>query len=240
MSVKGRIHSFETFGAVDGPGIRSVVFLQGCPLRCVFCHNPDSWRVNGGKKTDSATVVNSILQYRSFIKNGGVTISGGEPLMQMDFLVDILQRLKDEGIHTAIDTAGSIPLSKSKPAIDLADMLLLDIKSLNSMLCEKMTGKSNANALEILRYCEQTGKKVWIRHVLVPEYTLKKRLLEELAVFLKGYTCIERVELLPFHKMGEFKWKDLGKNYKLYDLEQPEKADIVMANNVFREHGFTM
>ncbi|MEG2054391.1 MAG: 4Fe-4S cluster-binding domain-containing protein, partial [Oscillospiraceae bacterium] len=143
MGIKGRIHSVESFGAVDGPGLRYVLFLQGCPLHCLYCHNPDSWKADGGKEEDSEEIVKSILSYKNFIKTGGVTVSGGEPLMQKDFLFDILTRLKENGIHTAIDTAGSVPLSISKPLIDLADMLLLDIKSIDTHLCEEITGRGN-------------------------------------------------------------------------------------------------
>ncbi len=240
MGVKGRIHSIESFGAVDGPGIRYVVFFQGCPLRCLYCHNPDSWCVDGGELTDSEDVVNKILSYKNFIKKGGVTLSGGEPTMQPAFLLDILTRLKENGIHTAVDTAGSIKLDIVKPIIDTADMLLLDIKSLNSLLCEDITGQSNKNGLEILRYCETINKPVWIRHVLVPGYTLKKKLLEQLALYLKDFKCVEKVELLPFHKMGEFKWNSLGKKYRLYDILEPAKIDVDIAKQVFIEQGFDM
>lgn len=237
MGITGRLHSTESFGAVDGPGIRYVVFTQGCPLKCLYCHNPDSWLFTGGKEADSEDVVAEILTYRNFIKSGGVTISGGEPLMQPEFVADILNRLKKENIHTAVDTAGSVPLSAAKPVIDAADMLLLDIKSMDSELCRQITGRTNENALAILQYCEKIKKPVWIRHVLLPQYTLKKQLLENMAAALKGYTCIENVELLPFHKMGEYKWKELGKKYTLYDIEPPSFQDVEAAKKIFAENG---
>lgn len=237
MGVMGKLHSTESFGAVDGPGIRYVVFTQGCPLKCLFCHNPDSWDLTGGKSVDSEEVVADILTYRNFIKSGGVTISGGEPLMQPEFVADILTRLREKNIHTAVDTAGSVPLSAAKPVIDAADMLLLDIKSMDSDLCRQITGKTNENALAILNYCEQIKKPVWIRHVLLPQYTLKKYLLENMALVLKNYKCIENVELLPFHKMGEYKWKELGRNYTLYDIEPPSFDEVEQAKNIFRQSG---
>ncbi|MBR4797335.1 MAG: radical SAM protein, partial [Spirochaetia bacterium] len=173
--MKGRIHSFESFGAVDGPGVRYVVFFQGCPLRCMFCHNPDTWEASGGEEYAAEDVVKKILPFRNFYDNGGgVTLSGGEPLMQLDFAVELLELLKQEGFHTAIDTSAAIPLQMARKAIDVADMLLLDFKAFDSALCEKITGRPNIleQEKEYLEYCQSTGKKVWIRHVIVPGLTL--------------------------------------------------------------------
>ncbi len=235
--VIGRIHSVETFGAVDGPGIRYVVFFQGCPLRCIFCHNPDTWHFFRGREISSEEIFNDIKKYKNFIKRGGVTLSGGEPLMQPRFAEDILKRCRREGIHTAIDTGGGIPLRHVRQVIDLADMLLLDIKAADEKMCIEITGKSNKNALDILNYCESTGKTVIIRHVLLPGYTLNSEELHRLAQYLKNYKCVERTEFLPFHKMGEYKWKALGEEYRLKDTKEPDREDVRQAVEIFASYG---
>lgn len=233
---KGYIHSIETCGTVDGPGLRYVVFFQGCPLRCKFCHNPDTWKVDAGKETSVDELVEDILKYRNFIKNGGVTITGGEPLLQADFAADLLKRLKAEGIHTAIDTSGAIPLEKCKEAVDAADLILLDIKSIDTVVAKDLTGKGNEDALALLDYLESTGKAVWIRHVVVPGITENYEAIEKLGQYLEKFTVIDRVEILPFHKMGEYKWKELGYNYELLDTKTPEKASIDKIKDILRNH----
>ena len=235
--VTGRIHSVETFGAVDGPGIRYVLFFQGCPLRCLFCHNPDTWHFSRGKEISSEKVFEDIIRYKNFIKKGGVTLSGGEPLMQPKFAEDILRRCREAGLHTAIDTGGSIPLVHAKSVIDEADMLLLDIKAIDDEMCRKITGRSNKNALDILNYCEKVGKSVIIRHVLLPGYTLDEKELKRLAEYIRGFKCILRTEFLPFHKMGEYKWKALGEDYKLSDTREPSYEDVNMAREIFASFG---
>ncbi len=236
-AVTGRIHSIETFGAVDGPGVRYVLFLQGCRLKCLFCHNPDTWECGGGKLVTSEEVVEDIKNYKNFIKNGGVTISGGEPLLQPEFVLDIIERCKTLGFHTALDTAGSQDLAVSQPVIDTVDLILLDIKALEPDVCEELTGMDNRHELATLDYCEQISKPVWIRHVLLPGYTLDCNRLEKLADFLKPYTCIQKIELLPFHKMGEFKWKELGMDYQLYDTPVPTYEEVQMATDIFKSRG---
>lgn len=239
-SIIGRIHSIETFGAVDGPGIRFVVFMQGCPLKCLYCHNPDSWDATKGKTMTSEELINTIKQYKNYIKNGGVTFSGGEPLLQHEFVLDTIRRCKALGIHTVIDTSGSVPLSVVKETIDESDMLLLDIKALDDELCIKLSGKSNKNCLEILDYCEKIHKLVWIRHVIVPNLTLKKDELEKLADYLTKFTCVEKFELLPFHKMGEFKWQELGMKYELFDTPAPTTLEISDATKIFTDKNIKM
>ena len=228
MTVTGRIHSFESFGTLDGPGIRYIVFFQGCPLRCVYCHNPDTWSSQGGKEASVADILEKILSCRSFLRNGGVTLSGGEPLMQPAFARALLKACHDAGLHTALDTAGSLPLAQSQKVIDAADMLLLDIKALDDDLCLSLTGKNNKNTLATLDYCEKTKKRLWIRHVLVPELTLKEERLKSLAAFLNSFDCIERIELLPYHNAGAFKWHQLGLTFPLEKtaLPSPEEVDI--------------
>lgn len=234
----GRIHSFDSFGAVDGPGIRFVVFFQGCPLRCRFCHNPDAWNMAEGKLYTAAEVVAEILPYQPFLRRGGVTLSGGEPLFQPDFAADLLSKLKEEGIHTAVDTSGGVPLESCQAAVDLADLLLLDIKALDPDLCRDLTGQDNRNALAILDHCRTTKKPVWIRHVLVPGYTLDLERLRDLAAFLRGYPCVERVELLPFHQLGSYKWKELGLSYSLEHTAVPSQDQVEAAKRIMQEAGF--
>ena len=209
-SYKGRVHSFESFGTLDGPGVRYVIFLQGCPLHCKFCHNPDTWPSNGGQEYTAGAVFDKVMRCRNYISTGGVTLSGGEPLMQHGFCEALLSLFNDAGIHTAIDTSGAIPLSKSKNAIDLADMLLLDIKSPNSNICRELTGQGNENALETLEYCESIGKRVWLRHVVVPGITYEDESLKKVAALSQKYKCVERLDLLKYHKLGASKWAGLG------------------------------
>lgn len=239
-SVTGRIHSIETFGAVDGPGIRYVLFMQGCPLKCLYCHNPDSWRDEGGKIVTSQEIADNIKSYKNYFKKGGVTISGGEPLLQIDFVYDLVKRCKKIGLHTALDTAGSVSIQLSKKVIDECDLILLDIKALDNAVCKELTGKYNDNTIDTLKYCEMTDKPVWLRHVLVPGITLKDEMLEELADFLKDFKCIKKVELMPFHKMGEFKWKELGMDYKLYETSEPKADEINRAKEIFKSRNLPL
>ena len=234
MEPRGYIHSLESFGAVDGPGIRYVVFFQGCPLRCIFCHNPDSWTFGEGTETTVSEIVEKILPLRSFYRKGGVTLSGGEPLAQPEFAAALLQRLKEEGFHTAVDTAGSIALERCQKAVDLADLILLDIKALDPDLCRTVTGQDGSGAKALLDYCQSIGKPVGIRHVMVPGYTLNDAALQALADFLTSYTCIERVDPLPFHQMGSHKWESLQIPYPLKDCPTPDGADLDRAKEIFR------
>lgn len=236
-NIKGRIHSVETFGAVDGPGIRYIVFFQGCPLRCIYCHNPDTWNKADGKETTSQNVVADILEYKSFIKSGGVTLSGGEPLFQPEFACAILEECRKNGLHTAVDTSGAVPFEKAKPVIDSCDMLLLDLKAATAELCKKMTGQTNENMLKILQYCESIGKRVWLRHVLVPGYTLQEDELKKAAEILSKFSCIEKVEFLPFHKLGEFKWDELKIPCPTKEIESPEDSEIERAKQIFTNFG---
>ena len=183
--VSGRIHSVESFGTLDGPGVRYVVFLQGCPLRCLYCHNPDTWATGGGTETTVPELMRRIESCRNFIRSGGVTLSGGEPLMQPDFSRALLESCREAGSHTALDTAGSFPLARSRAVIDAADLVLLDIKALDPELCVRLTGRDGGNTLATLDWCEESGKPVWIRHVLVPGLTLDRARLEALAAYLE-------------------------------------------------------
>lgn len=238
--IKGYIHSYESFGAVDGPGVRFVVFMQGCPLRCLFCHNADTWQIKGGTEVTADELVAKISEYKNFIKKGGVTFSGGEPLIQADFLEQVIPRLKELGLHIAIDTSGGVPLEKCKRVIDIADMLLLDIKDIDKDDCERLTGQSNENALDILNYCDYVERDVWIRHVLVPGYTLNNFKLYRLARVLSWYNCIKKVELIPFHKLGEFKWEYLGLEYKLANIPALTPDDIAYARGIMEQYALPL
>lgn len=239
-NTQGFVHSWESFGTVDGPGVRVVFFLQGCPLRCLYCHNPDSVTAHGGEMWTAGQVVDTCMRYRGFMREGGVTLSGGEPLMQSEFCEAVIRLLKEEGIHVAIDTSGCIPLAKSKPAIDAADMLLLDIKAADPITSKELTGNDGANTWETLDYCESTGKDVWIRHVLLRGYTLDWEALGSLADRIKGYRCVKRIELLPFHKMGEYKWADMDRAYLLGDVEATSGEEAERAKAIFRDRGLAV
>ena len=232
METTGRIHSFESFGTLDGPGVRFVVFFQGCPLRCKYCHNPDTWDVQGGRPVAVREIMAQVESCRNFLRTGGVTLSGGEPLMQPRFALALLNACREKGFHTALDTAGSLPLSQSAPVIDAADLVLLDIKALDSAECRDLTGMDNANELATLDYCEKTEKPVWIRHVLVPGWTLDEDKLQKLADFLRPYKCIKRIELLPFHKMASFKWANLNLTDPLAGTSEPSAEEVEKAQQI--------
>lgn len=235
----GFIHSVETFGVLDGPGIRYVIFFQGCPLRCLYCHNPDTWRMGASdiKPMTASELVSDALRYKNYT-SGGVTLSGGEPLAQPDFAYALIQLCKSNGFHVAIDTAGSLPLQTCEKAVAAADLILLDLKAVDPVKCRMITGKDNKNAIRLLRHCEEIHKDVWIRHVVVPGLTLDREMLAQTAAFLSPFTCVKKVELLPFHKMGEYKWKELGMDYSLKDVPEPTAAQMEEANAIFRNYSF--
>ncbi len=238
--ITGRIHSYESFGAVDGPGIRFVVFLQGCLLRCLYCHNPDTWKCGTGDIVSADELVENILTYRNFIAHGGVTLTGGEPLLQAEFCEAVIDKCHNNNLHVAIDTCGAVPLSQSGNAIIKADLILLDIKDIDTKDCKKLTGMGNENAFATLDFCEQNSKDVWIRHVLLPQYTLKENKLHQLGEFLSRYKCIKKVELLPYHTLGAYKWEQLGIKSELEGIEQPEQAEIEKAKGILLSYGLIL
>ena len=213
----GRIHSLESFGTVDGPGIRFVTFLQGCPLRCQYCHNPDTWSAEAPVKYELTPqqLFDEVSRYKSFIARGGVTLTGGEPLMQPDFCREFFRLCRAGGIHTALDTAGSVCNAKALSVLDETDLVLLDIKALRPDLCRRVCGADGSNALRFLDELERRGIETWIRHVVVPGLTDDDGLLAELAGFLGNYKVVRKVEWLPYHTMGVFKYRDLGLPYPL-------------------------
>lgn len=231
----GRIHSFESFGTVDGPGIRFVVFMQGCNLQCNYCHNRDTWDSCGGKVITVEELTTMILKYRNYFlsSNGGVTISGGEPLLQPDFLVTLFRELKKYNIHCTLDTSGMVTITpKIEELISLTDLFLLDIKHINDEKCKELVGVSNKKELEFARYLASHQKPIWIRQVLIPSITDDKTDLIDLKNFIASLGTVERVELLPYHAMGKFKWKDLGVSYLLDNIEPPTKEQIEHAKQL--------
>jgi pyruvate formate lyase activating enzyme len=232
----GYLHSIETGGTVDGPGIRYVAFLQGCPLRCLYCHNPDSWKLRAGRVLHASALVADALKYRVFMRRGGVTLSGGEPLVQADFVASVFSRLRACGVHTALDTSGIIPVEQCRAALDASDLVILDIKALDAELCRKLTGSDNRNALQMLAWLAEKQKPVWIRHVIVPGYTDQLEDIEALAAYLAPCRNIQRIDLLPFHQMALHKWDHLDTKYLLRDVEPPTPALMEAARAVMRRY----
>ncbi|MCD8177366.1 MAG: pyruvate formate lyase-activating protein [Tannerellaceae bacterium] len=243
MTIKGNIHSLESFGTVDGPGIRFVIFMQGCPLRCLYCHNPDSWDVKatGQYQLTPTELLEEVLKYKNFIKKGGVTVTGGEPLMQPEFLKQFFMLCRENEIHTALDTSGIIFNEKTKEVLEYTDLVLLDIKAVTPELHIRLTGSPRNNPLKTLDYLLETEKPVWIRHVVVPGYTDKKEELNTLAQFLQPYkSIIQKVELLPYHIMGVSKYEQMGMEYPLKDVPPVGKEEIEEARKIIREAGLPL
>lgn len=233
--MNGKIHSIETFGTVDGPGIRFVIFMQGCTLKCKYCHNRDTWNVKAGTSTSVPELVKEILKYKSYIDNsdGGVTVSGGEPLLQAEFITELFKELKKLGIHTALDTSGAIPISDQiKELLKYTDLVLLDIKHINPEKCVNLTGFTNKNTLEFAKYLSNINLPVWIRQVLVPGYTDDKFDLLDLKKFIENLSNVEKVELLPYHNLGKFKWDEIGDTYELSDVTPPTPEEIEKAKSL--------
>ena len=248
-SVLGRVHSVETLGALEGPGLRFVVFLQGCPMRCAYCHNPDTWDMGVGKLVSAKDQVREVLRYKNYL-SGGVTISGGEPLAQAEFTRSLIDECHIHHLHTAIDTSGAVPLSQCKDAVTAVDLILLDIKAFDPDKARTLCGIDMDHAWELLAYCQTIGKPVWIRHVLVPGITVMEKSasgtpLENEEDFhfsnlelvqgvqrLSSYSCIEKIELLPFHKLGEFKWDNLSIPFPLHDVDEPSEHVIGWCRNL--------
>lgn len=227
MSSIGRIHSLESFGTVDGPGIRFVVFMQGCPLRCRYCHNPDTWEVHQGKEYTIEQLTDEILKYKSFmdLSGGGVTFTGGEPLLQAKFILEVCRTLKEAGISSiAIDTSGFVRNDAVKSALEYVDLVLLDIKSFDPEIYRRVTGADLAPTLQLLDYLRERNITTWVRYVLVPGLTDNPESIQRLSAHLREYPNVEKIELLSFHKMGEFKWKELGLEYQLSETKEPDTA----------------
>ena len=231
MSITGRIHSFESFGTLDGPGIRFVVFLQGCPLRCVYCHNRDTWDPLGGKEYTPGQVFDELKKYLNYIKfsKGGITLSGGEPTMQAAFAAELFKRCRAEGIHTALDTNGFIDVDSADPLLNFTDLVLLDIKQADEELHRKITGVGPEKIRHFALHTAQKGIPVWIRYVLVPGLTDSEKDLKSASVFIKSLNNVQNIEVLPYHSMGASKWEKLGERYLLQSTSPPSPESVKKA-----------
>ena len=234
----GNLHSIETFGSVDGPGVRFVAFLQGCSMRCRYCHNPETW-ASGGERMTAAELFEKAWKYHNYwgkgMRSGGITVSGGEPLLQLDFVTQVFRLAKEKGVHTALDTSGQ-PFSLKEPFLSkfnalmkVTDLFLLDLKELDEQKHISLTGHTNKNILEMAEYLSENGKDMWIRHVLVPGLTDDAQGLKQLCAFIKSLKTVSRVEVLPYHTLGVFKWERLGIEYPLSNVRVPTDAEIKKA-----------
>lgn len=237
--MEGRIHSIESFGTVDGPGLRMVVFFQGCPMRCLYCHNPDTWTMGTG---DAMTVEEILEEYeknRDFYTTGGITATGGEPMLQMDFLLELFTQAKERDIHTCLDTCGIVfpggeaetLLKKVQRLLQVTDLFMLDIKHIDPAHHRKITGQDNRRILDFLAYLDEKKKDVWIRHVVVPGLTDEPAWLQKLGYEIGGYQCIKALDVLPYHSMGKGKYEELGITYPLADTPDGTKEMAVQAKN---------
>lgn len=237
--IKGSIHSVESFGSADGPGVRYIVFLKGCNMRCQYCHNPDTWAKDGGELMTPEEVLKKALRYKTYWKEkGGITVSGGEALLQIDFVTELFRLAKEKGVNTCLDTSGN-PFSLEEPfkskfdeLMKYTDLFMLDIKHMDDAAHRKLTGQTNQNILEMAAYLSDHGKAMWIRHVLVPGITTEEDELHRLRSFLDTLKTVERVEVLPYHTLGVFKWKELGIPYQLEGVDPPTKEQIDRAKEI--------
>ncbi len=239
MAITGKIHSIETFGTVDGPGIRYIAFFQGCPLRCKYCHNRDTWDLNGGKEYTVAELMGDIKKYTPFMKysGGGLTVSGGEPTLQPEFLKRLLMEAKANDIHTALDTSGFIDINVIDPILDYTDLVLLDIKHIDRESFKELTGVYNDKTLHLAKHLDKRNIPVWIRYVLVPGMTDHEEDIINLAKFISTLDNVENIDILPYHTMGSYKWKDLGYDYPLEGTPDATKEDVEKAIKIFESHG---
>jgi len=237
--MEGYVHQLESFGCADGPGSRFIIFFAGCPLRCKYCHNPDTWNMTDGELYSTDKLVEEALSCSSYWgKKGGVTVSGGEPLAQIDFLIELFTKLKEKGVNTCIDTSGG-PFRKEgewfekfKKLMEVTDILLVDIKHINEEEHVKLTGVSGKNIREMFAYLDEINKPIWIRHVLVPGITDNDQYLTETRDFIRTLHNVQRVEILPYHGLGAMKYKDLGIDYELKDLESPTQERVQNAREI--------
>ena len=240
--MQGRIHSLESFGTVDGPGVRFVVFVQGCPMRCAYCHNPDTWAMTGGTMMEPAEIIEQYEKNKGFYRGGGITVTGGEPLMQVDFLIDLFTLAKAKDIHTCIDSSGiafnpdsAQFMEKLNHLMTLTDLVMLDIKHIDPEKHKELTAQPNQRILEFAAYLNEKQVDMWIRHVVVPGITDDDKYLDALGYFIGQLTNLKALDILPYHTMGEVKYQKLGMEYKLkgvpaMDKEKAlEKKKVVLA-----------
>ncbi|GAE25178.1 pyruvate formate-lyase activating enzyme [Halalkalibacter wakoensis JCM 9140] len=238
----GKIHSIETCGTVDGPGLRYIVFMQGCLLRCQYCHNPDTWKIGEGKDISVEEIINDLKSYLPYFESsgGGITVSGGEPLLHLDFLTELFTRCKELGIHTTIDSSGGCfqehPefLRKLDKLLTLTDLVLLDIKQIDSEKHQALTGLRNDHILTFAKYLSNKQIPIWVRHVLVPGISDDVSDLKKLRLFIDQLDNVDRVEVLPYHKLGVYKWKELGLDYPLEGVEPPSEESVKEAKTLLK------
>lgn len=236
----GYIHSTESFGSVDGPGVRFVIFMAGCPMRCLYCHNPDTWNINVGEKTEASELVEKAMRYKAYWKDGGgITVSGGEPLMQMEFVTELFTIAKKQGINTCLDTSG-VTFSRDKlkefdALMEVCDLVMLDIKHIDSAEHKKLTGHENENILDFLDYLSEKNVDVWIRHVIVPGITLNDEYLAKLGQHIGKYKNIKLVDTLPYHSMARHKYEELGIEYPLGDTPEATREEAQRAKDIILE-----
>lgn len=231
-----KVHSFESLGTVDGPGIRYVIFLQGCHLKCKYCHNRDTWDINGGSYKTLEEILEKIKRYKPYFKSskGGVTVTGGEPLLQVKFLIELFKKLKKEGISTCIDTSGMVGLTEDiKEVLKLTDLVLLDIKHIDSEKCKELTGHSNEKELEFAKYLSENGIPMWIRQVIVPGITDEAQDIIKLKEFVSTLKTVEKIEFLPYHSVGRYKWEALGQKYELGNIKDATEEDIQRVKQIY-------
>lgn len=232
-----RVHSLESFGTHEGPGIRFVVFLQGCHFRCLYCHNPDTWNMDGGKEYTTKEILSKVADEKPYFgSKGGLTVSGGEPLIQRENVYSLFKEAHMMGINTTLDTNGSILDEKTKKLLTVTDLVLLDIKHINDTQHKKLTGVSNFVPIQFAEYLEQIGKRFWVRYVLVPGYSDQKKFLNELGKRLSYFVHLERVEILPYHTYGAYKYKELGLKYALKNIKPPDAVKIEEARAILSKY----
>lgn len=240
----GRVHSVETFGSVDGPGIRFLIFLKGCSMRCRYCHNPDTWDPETDDLRTADELLTQAMRYRSYWgREGGITVSGGEALLQIDFLTELFRKAKAKGIHTCLDTSGQ-PFTRREPffskfaeLMKYTDLLLFDLKQIDDAKHRELTGRTNRNILDCARYLSDIGKPIWVRHVLVPGVTDNDDDLHALRAFIDTLQNVKRVEVLPYHAMGTYKWEQLGIPYTLKDVSAPSEERVRNAEHILTAPG---
>ena len=234
--IKGRIHSFETFGAADGPGIRFIVFMQGCPLKCKYCHNRDTWNIEDGKEYTVEEVIKRALKCKTYMdasNGGGITVSGGEPLLQAKFVTELFKEAHKNGMTTCLDTAGSLEINDQiKELLEQTDTVLLDIKHIDEQKAIELTGVSNKNEIEFAKYLSNNGIDMWIRQVLVPGYTDDEEDLKKTRKFIDTLKTVKKVEVLPYHDYGKGKWLELGLEYPLENVKMPSEEQIKKAEEI--------